>query len=49
MIGYGLLASKILNIKIPSLGIYGILQCFKISKGSKICLLDGDDSFTKKK
>ncbi len=29
--------------------IYGILQCFKISKGSKICLLDGDDCFTKKK
>ena len=29
--------------------INGILECFKISKGNIICLLDGDESFTKKK
>ncbi len=29
--------------------IHGILECFKISKGNIICLLDGDDRFTKNK
>ena len=36
--------------KSPALNqINGILECFKISKGNLICLLDGDDCFTKKK
>ena len=38
------------KFKSPSLNqIYGVLRCFKKSRGKIICLMDADDIFTKKK
>ena len=45
-----LITNKKKIYKSPALNqINGIIECFKISKGNLICLLDGDDCFTKKK